>query len=250
LDGKILPSGGITAFSSGNFNHVPIMSGMVQDEGNFNIGITEYFSGPPRTPITAANFEASIQATYSGNSGPGGTPPAYPAGTVQAVMNQYPLSAYSSPQLALDAVTTDPLSCRSRYASQVLASKVSVYAYEFQDRTTPYYFPKMPGFQPLAAHTSDIQYLFPLFHGGPNGVVHQLNAKQSQLSDELVAAWTNFAWTGNPNGNGNSPWPVYKGKANAASFLAENVPVLTTMTDAQFSAEHKCDFWQKLLTYN
>ena len=62
----------------------------------------------------------------------------------------------------------------------------------------------------LAYHTSDIQYLFPLWHGGPAPpAYHSLNKKQTDLSDQLVAAWTNFAWTGNPNGLGNYPWPRY-----------------------------------------
>jgi para-nitrobenzyl esterase len=68
----------------------------------------------------------------------------------------------------------------------------------------------MPGFIALAYHTADIQYLFPLWHGGPLGIQHTLNKKQTDLSDQLVVAWTNFAWTGNPNGLGNYPWPKYK----------------------------------------
>ncbi|HLI30648.1 MAG TPA: hypothetical protein VE999_21740 [Gemmataceae bacterium] len=47
----------------------------------------------------------------------------------------------------------------------------------------------MPAFQMLATHTGDIQYLFPLYHGSPIGTPHPLNAKQEQLSDEMVAAW-------------------------------------------------------------
>jgi carboxylesterase type B len=125
-----------------------------------------------------------------------------------------------------------------------------VYAYQFADQTAPYYFPKMPGFVPLAAHTTDIQYLFPLYHGGPTGIPHQLNNKQEQLSDELVAAWTNFAWTGNPNGQGKMPWPLYNpNKPNVASILSENIPTLSTITDAVFVAEHKCNFWDKILTF-
>lgn len=34
----------------------------------------------------------------------------------------------------------------------------------------PYYFPAMPGFVPLAAHTIDIQFLFSGYHGGSLGV--------------------------------------------------------------------------------
>lgn len=124
-----------------------------------------------------------------------------------------------------------------------------VYAYEFDDRTAPSYFPVMPGFLPLAYHTSDIQYLFPLWHGGPDGIEHPLNSLQEDLSDQLVTAWTNFAWSGNPNGQGNSPWPRFKDKENKPSVLSENIPNLSTYTDAQFSNKHQCAFWDSISTY-
>jgi para-nitrobenzyl esterase len=126
---------------------------------------------------------------------------------------------------------------------------VPLYGYEFDDRTAPFYFPKLPGFQALAYHTSDIQYLFPLYHGGPAppSVIHQLNKKQQDLSDQLVAAWTNFAWTGNPNGLGNRPWPRYK---PGGRYLSQNIPMLSTFTESEFIAAHKCDFWNSILIYN
>ncbi len=249
MDGNILPQGGVGAFTSGRFNHVPIMEGVVQDEGNFTLGITEYFKNP-RVAFTAADYTNLITNTYSGNAGPGGGPPAYPAGSVAKVTARYPLYAYASPQLALDAVTTDPVACRNRRADQLLANQVPVYAYEFDERTAPYYFPTMPGFQPLAYHTADLQFLFPLFHGGDQGIPHELNNKQTTLADQMLASWSNFAWTGNPNGMGNSPWPRYKNKPARPSYLSQNIPVLSTFTDAQYNAAHKCDLWDSLLFYN
>ncbi len=250
-DGQIIPTPSFTsAFQSGNFNHVPILNGNTEDEGNFGLASTEYFKNP-QVPFVAADFTNTVTSTYSGNAGPGGSPPAYPAGTVNKVLAKYPLSAYATPQLALDAVTTDPSACRSLRTSQLLADQVSIYGYEFDDETAPSYFPKMPGFQALAYHTSDIQYLFPLYHGGPAppSVIHQLNKKQTELSDQLVAAWTNFAWTGNPNGLGDSPWPRFTGKATS-KYLSQDIPVLSTFTEAAFSAAHKCDFWNSFLIYN
>jgi para-nitrobenzyl esterase len=248
-DGQLLPQSAIAAYKNGQFNHVPIINGTVEDEGNFSIGITEFFSGPPRTPITEAQFNTFVATTYSGNAGPGVSPPTYPAGTVDKVLARYPLGAYASPQLALDAVMTDVSACRSHHVNQVLADQVAIYAYEFDDRTAPYYFPKMPGFVSLAYHTSDIQYLFPLYHGGSEGIPHDLNNKQENLSAELVAAWTNFARTGNPNSQGNAPWPRYKNKPAQASYLSENIPVLSTFADNEFSTAHKCGFWDQVLVY-
>jgi para-nitrobenzyl esterase len=252
-DGQIVPSAGIAgSVKSGQFNHMPIMSGSTEDEGNFDIGIEEFFSGPPRVPTTEADFTNFITATFTGPSGPGGSGPDYPAGTVNKVLAHYPLFAYPTPQLALDAVETSSnfALCPQHALNKALATQVPVYAYQFADQTAPYYYPKMPGFVPLAAHTTDIQYLFPLYHGGPTGIPHQLNNQQEQLSDELVTAWTNFARTGNPNGQGNTPWPRYEiAPGKTALLLSENIPVLSTITDAEYVAEHKCDFWDTILTF-
>ena len=250
IDGQIVPSGAASAFAAGRFTHMPIMNGSVEDEGDFFIAIQEYFSGPPRRAITKTDVETYVAGVFGGNAGPGGSPPAYPQGTVQRILSEYPSYAYTKPQLRLDAIETDVMVCRTQHADHLLVGQVPVYAYEFQDRTAPFYFPTLPGFTSLAYHTSDIQYLFPLWHGGDLGTPHMLHGKQQTLSNELVTAWTNFAWTGNPNAHGQTPWPEYKNNKNAASFLAENIPVLTTFSDNSFTAEHKCAFWNDLLVYD
>jgi para-nitrobenzyl esterase len=101
--------------------------------------------------------------------------------------------------------------------------------------------------------------------------VHQLNRQQERLSDEMVAAWTNFARTGNPNGSGNFPWPVYASSDPNAAILSEGLispqpetisgitlppasparhpPGLSTMTDAAFSNYHHCDFWDSVAPF-
>jgi len=124
-----------------------------------------------------------------------------------------------------------------------------MYVYEFHDRTAPFYFPEMPDFVSGAYHTGDSQYIFPFYHGGPLGITHPLDASQETLSDQIVATWTNFASTGNPNGNGNSSWPTYSGP-NGALFTENILPVgLGTETDAQFVTEHKCAFWETVLIF-
>jgi hypothetical protein len=45
---------------------MPVMGGNVQDEGNFGIGNTEYFTGPPQVPITAAQYIANVTTACSG----------------------------------------------------------------------------------------------------------------------------------------------------------------------------------------
>ncbi|HVJ55398.1 MAG TPA: carboxylesterase family protein [Aliidongia sp.] len=231
-DGQIVPAARLfAAFRNGTFTHMPIMSGTVHDEQNFSAAIAEYFSGPPRHAITAEQFQDLVKGNF-------------PPETVGKIVQEYKLASYPNPQHAWNAAGTDGLVCPQLMLNRVLAPQIPVYAYEFNDATAPFFFPAMPDFEPLAYHTADIQYLFPLWHGGPKGIAHRLNAGQQRLSDALVRAWTNFARSGDPNGPGAPHWPVFRPTANEpGSYLSETLPVSGTLTDQQFSDEHNCDFW-------
>jgi para-nitrobenzyl esterase len=249
-DGQIEPTTEMANFTNGNFNHVPILTGTTENEGTFFVITTEFYESP-RAPLTEAQFEAGVQAVVGGNAGPNFNPPPYPAGTVAEVLAHYPPSrAYPTPELQWAGVWTDVRNgCYGPHMDHILASQVPIYAYEFRDQTAPNYFPPMPGFQTLAYHTGDIQYLFSLYHGGNLGTPHVLNAKQEVLSDQLVAAWSNFAYTGNPNGKGNFPWPRYT-PTNRVLFTENIAPEgLSAESEDFFSTEHQCAFWNTLLVY-
>jgi para-nitrobenzyl esterase len=237
VDGTILPQQPFMAWQNGSFSHVPVMSGNARDEGAFTVSILEYFSG---RPLTAAEYENYVKTTY--------VPPAYRAGTADRVLAQYPVSAFASPSLAYVAVATDAgQACRHRILDQLVSKWVPVYAYEFRDRTAPYYFPPM-SFPVRAAHTIDIQYLFPLWHGGPKGIVHQLNSQQQRLSDQLVNFWTTFGRTGNPNGTRNRPWPRYEPRLD--NYFIENIPNSTVIAGVSaFAKDHRCRFWESTYVF-
>ena len=252
VDGSMVPISPNAAWTAGRFNRMPIMAGNVQDEQTFGIGITEYFSGPPQAPINEAQYGGNITAAYSGPEYPGG--PNYPKGTVEAVLKKYPPG--SDPQTTFNLAGSQAGACRNRHIDAMWSKwpDAPVYAYEFNDRQAPYYFPAMPGFTPLAAHTIDIQFLFPLWHGGILGAPGAsqspaLSPDEQRLSDQLVAAWTNFAKTGNPNGSGNTPWPRFVNQEGVPEYLSQNVPALSTFTNAQFGSNHNCDFWDGIIGY-
>ena len=247
LDGTVIPRQLIDAFRSGQFNQVPILFGTTADEGNFTNGIAQYFK-PGRAALTETDYRAYLEKTYGGNAGPGGGPPAYPKGTVDAVLAHYPVTKAGA-QMAWDAAHSDAQACRGLYTVPAIAARASVYMYLFNDRSAQTYFPKMPGYQPLAYHTSDIPYLFTGYHGGPEGVPITLTAAQAKLSDHLVDAWANFARTGNPNAMDDAPWPHWKaGDATAAYFLQDD-GWRRVQTNGQFAAAHQCGFWNTVLLY-
>jgi len=254
LDGSILPEAPLSAYADGNFNHVPIINGDVQREGNFSIGSIEYYEST-RAPLTEAQFEASMVSTYGAQN----------AALIEA---EYPLSDYPSVQFQWsDVVTSTAYSCPTAHADQLLAQWVPLYVYEFKDQTAPQYFPPMPGFAFVDGHTSDIQYYWPLYHGGSGGTPHPLNHEQEVLSNQLVAAWTNFAHNSNPNGSGNKTWPQFtptnmvvftENLAHPPSFVATtyspplvlppSTPAgLSTETEDFWVSEHKCAFWDPIL---
>ena len=204
VDGKVLPIPGDTAWTSGKFNRMPIMNGGVSDEGAFSASIEELFFGP----ISAERYAELVKNTYGGPAGASGGAPNYPEGTPAKVLDQYPLSAYPTPGDAWVAVGTDANVCRHPYLNSRVSQFAPLYAYEFSDRNAPWYFPAL-SFAHGAAHTIDIQFLFTDWHGGPLGILHKLSPQERVLSQQLVAAWTNFMYSGNPNLKGNAPWPRY-----------------------------------------
>jgi para-nitrobenzyl esterase len=292
-------AGSTLTSQNGNYYHMPIMSGTVEDEADFGLAINAFGVGPPSfgTVESITQYNNSI-ANYANVA----VYPIQPA-TGNYVKAHYPListpycsplgpagcgtpttnTAAPNPQLSIDPLTTDGTTCPQHRINRAIATPAGgtpspVYAYEFDDRTAPSYFgpldttpptptecaPNTPytlvppacNFEALAYHTADIQYLFSNlitrigFHGGPvpPSTATPLNVRQSLLSNALVAAWTNFASTGNPNRYGPYPWPSYDGSKSNSYYVLENLggSGLYPVTDAAFVAAHNCDFWDTI----
>jgi para-nitrobenzyl esterase len=238
VDGNVIPLSSDDAWASGAYRHMPIIGGRTRDEAMFGLSITEYFSGPPQVALTPDQYAANNSA---------------------AVQAEYPLTDYNgNATLAQDRVGTDNQKCQ---LLQVMKTRANTnggypqYGYDFAYQHTPYYFPQMPNaydatghFLPLAYHTADIQFVFPKWHGGQLGVnldqisgqPRELQGAEIGLSNQLVAAWTNFAATGNPNGAGVPSWPAMT--AASPRILKQDISSSIYSESAYRSAYH-CDFW-------
>jgi para-nitrobenzyl esterase len=227
-DGTVITYPAAEAFSLGFFNHVPIMAGLTSEEQAYFLPETN--SHVPRTAADFNNYAASFGSQFT-----------------ERLLNKYPLAKYDSPSLAEIAMAQGQKSCTQRFLAQSWSKYVPVYTYEFQERTAPSYFE--PVSYPMRAfHTSELQYLFPLFHGG-QGTSRPLNAQQEQLSDILVDYWTTFARGGAPNAPDQphlSDWPRY-------SADKDNIQTLDLPAQKQvdgYGKMYDCEFWDPIVASN
>lgn len=232
IDGKIITQPPYESFKSGQFNRVPIMTGLVADEQAFFL--PEISGGPP-VPLTVAQFNAYVAS--------------FGAQYTSAILAAYPLNSYPSPSLAEIAVAQGSKACIARRFDQLWSQYVPVYAYQFDDETAPSYLPPV-SYPTRAYHTSELLYLFPLFHGG-QGTPHPLNATQEKLSNKLVTYWTSFANSGNPNNyqSVNRYWTPYSSNLDNVIALIEPKPYMTYGYGSQTYQDNKrndCALWDNI----
>lgn len=226
VDGATVPLSFDTAFARGAFNRVPMLSGTTRDEARWFITPDSLPFGLPRT---AADYAATLGRLYGASA--------------KAVIAEYPVSRYNAPIDAVGAIQTDTqFACPQRTFDESIGRWVPLYRYEFDDRSAPSYMPDV-GFALGAAHTSELQYLFPGFHGA-TGTRHDLDAAQERLSDMMVRYWSNFARTGNPNpATGGLPaWPRYSARGQQALSLRSPRPT----AGRDDGTKHHCRFWRAI----
>jgi para-nitrobenzyl esterase len=220
VDGQVLTEQLASAFGSGNFNQVPVIDGSNHDEWRLFVALDFDLLG---SPLTAAGYPAALAATFGTALEP-------------AVILQYPLSNYLSPDEAFAASVTDPVfSCPARLADQLMSPFVRTFAYEFNDENAPEVFLPPVSFPYGAAHGSEIQYLFKITESFPA----TLTPDQEKLSDAMIRYWTRFAATGDPNSFRTPVWPRYSSLTDKFQSLMPRTP----STETNFATDHHCSFW-------
>ena len=227
VDGTIITRTAYESFSKGLFNRVPILTGLVQDEQAF-------FMPELRTkkPLTADEFDHYAKS--------------FGAEHAQKLMNKYPLANYPSPSLAEIAMAQGFKACTARLLNRAWTKYVPVYAYEFRDRTAPSYFPEF-SYPMRAYHTSELQFLFPLFRGG-QGTAHPLSPAQEKLSDQMVDYWTTFARSGTPERSGARtppPWARYSEEKD--NFQSLELPEPRAADG--YGKTYDCALWDTIMSY-
>jgi para-nitrobenzyl esterase len=224
-----LPRDPAQAVAAGQFARVPVVNGVNRDEG--------------RTPAvvyigaTQAQYIAWVQDNFGADT--------------DAVLARYPWPANPDQFTAaylIGAVITDSgvLSgiggCAYRRLTRDFARWTKTWAYEFDHRTGPGLAP-IPGYVWGAGHAAELPYLFPSFNNG-TPIAATFNAAERRLARDMKRYWGAFVLRGTPNAAGLTQWPVYNRTGKIMSLRAGGQS--RTISDAQFVAEHQCDFWDNL----
>jgi para-nitrobenzyl esterase len=223
--GIVVPEALETALRAGRFNRVPVINGTNHDEWRWPVARTELRSGKP---MQAEQYRPALIDFF-------GTPAAQ-------VGVQYPLAKFRSPSEALAASQTDAyFACSALKSNESIARYAPVYGYEFNYADAPMYMPKA-SFPYGAAHTVELQFIFPQFHGG-SGTLHELSVPEKALGLTMRRYWTNFAKSGNPNRTGLPAWPKFSRASDLV--MSMNLPKPAPMDT--FRSDHQCDFWNSAL---
>jgi para-nitrobenzyl esterase len=236
IDGTLLTQPPADAIARGQFNQVPVINGTNHDEFRLVIAFSYDLAG---APLQASDYQAAIEGFGSFLPGTG-----YPTSDVPAILQQYPLSSYPSPDLAAAQVITDgTISCPAFEMDKLLSALVPVWAYQFSDENAPSIVAPPVSFPYGAAHFSELQYLFNMsaltIPGTP-----ALTPAQLVLATRMKRYWTAFATYGDPNSAEGVPdWRTFDQiRSNPMQSLDEPKP----RAFFQFAADHQCDFWYAL----
>ena len=217
LGGPVLPIHPATALLTGRVNKVPVLHGINHDEEHGRYGAQEAATG---VPITTAQYEAEVRRIFGADA--------------DRVLEEY--SEVQPAGLALSIVLTDSQwAFPAARSNRMLSLRMPTYTFEFAGKAPWYNGLPEPGWPVGSHHMSDLAYLFDL------GLMQPLNADQQKLADEVIARWSAFARTGNPNAEGTQYWP----RATPVDQTVQSLnPAGVTRTD--FLAEHQIGFWRSL----
>ncbi|MWA04916.1 carboxylesterase family protein [Actinomadura sp. LD22] len=224
IDGHVIKEPTLEALASGHYNKVPLISGSNKDEGRLFTALNYHLS--KFRHATADDLKAEVRFRAGDDA-------------AQQVLDAYPPASADNADLAVSSLTTDTLfACPALATNQSVAANPGqkLYAYEFADPKPP-----MVDFDPLmplgAYHSADIFYLFKGLNGIPP--IPGLDTAQQQLSDKMIAYWTTFAKTGDPNGPTTPSWPAFTASSPQVQRLSrEGTAPFTT-----FATDHKCRLW-------
>ena len=187
VDGNVLPRQIGAAFRDGDVPKVPMLAGYNADEGSL---FYDNIQSPTvlRTQMTGtlAEREVALAEVFGEN----------PAKALQALYGMDTLETWDKG--ATDMLGDDIFGVHMRFVGQRNA--------QGGEPTWLYHFTRVPPSKKQtigAFHAAEISFVFDSHLRGM-----QITDGDRKLTDYMVAYWTNFAKTGNPNAEGLPAWPA------------------------------------------
>jgi para-nitrobenzyl esterase len=182
IDGYYLPESVAAIFAAGKQADVPLLAGWNADEASYRNILG-------KDAPTAENFEAHVHRIYGEHAA--------------AILKLYAASTPAEVKRAAQDLASDRFTVFPTWKwldMQVKTGHAPVYRYKFdQDLPLP---------EPASPHAGEIEYVFQVL-SSRNLPWRPEDRKVSELMGDY---WTNFAKTGDPNGEGLPHWPVYNRK--------------------------------------
>ncbi len=180
LDGHFLPADPWDIYAAGRQARVPLLAGWNSAEIKL-------------PPTTIAAFTAQVKKQFGDDA--------------EAVLKLYPAGSDAEARMSATAIASDNFMgyCTWKWIEAHSATGGSpVYRYLF-DQIVPTVKGEPAPDDPGASHATDIEFVFSTLDSRKLA----WRPADRQVSEWMVAYWTNFAKTGNPNGSGLPAWPAW-----------------------------------------
>lgn len=228
IDSEYVPISIAEAFKKGHINGERLGIGNVRNEGSFFAALTESAVGKP---MDVADYQANLEALERQYNIPN---------FAKKVMKEYPVSDYDSPAEAYAQVITDSWFASPIYRiTDSLDNQIKVYYYEFSDPTCPKYV--KTDFEQGTAHTYELPYLFPNFHGSSE-ISTALNSKQQKVAKYMARLWTGMSTV-----DEQGIWEQFNSDKARYLKLGQETPEMADMRD--YKKRHHFNFWKNINMY-
>ncbi len=198
IDGYFFPESPEAIYAAGKQNHVALLAGWNLDEGSYQ----DFFDKEAPTP---ENFAAKVRSLYGSNA--------------DTILKLYPAANVAEVKRSAADLDGDRFIAFSTWKwleFQTRTGQSPVYRYHFEE-TLPL-APNSTDKEPTAPHASEIEFVFQVLSS------RDLPWRpQDEKTSELMGSyWTNFAKTGDPNGEGLPHWPTYVPEKYEVMHLSAN----------------------------
>lgn len=253
LDGYFVTEQPSQSTASGNYNQVPTIIGFTRDEGRLFTWLGDLGAEEPPL-VDEDNYELAVARLVG-------------EGLVDSTVQQarYQLSETNTPFDAFSAVLTDTIfRCPARIDVANFAAVTETYLYQFEYTGARFQAEafvnladalpieiEIPTIEPPAGglgafHSADIASVFgysPIFRVDPDSFAtivdpFEPGTPDDVLWEEMMGYWTRFAATGDPNGEGAEPWPLYTDEAD------QHLVLDTAIASGTGAAALDCAFWE------